>query len=71
MWVSSGTPDHPQIIRLDVATGARRPWKDIVFPDRAGLEPGWFRPMISADGSIYIYGYVQSLSDLFLAERLR
>jgi hypothetical protein len=71
LWVGAGTIQQPQIVRVDVKTGARRLWRDVTFPDRSGLMPRWFRLLISADGQTYVYGYARSLSDLYIADHLQ
>jgi serine/threonine protein kinase/Tol biopolymer transport system component len=54
----------------DVATGARRLWKEIVPPDPAGvLAVG--PVLITPDGASYVYSYRRVLDDLFLVTGLR
>jgi hypothetical protein len=53
----------------DVATGARRPWREIVPPDPAGvLAIGPI--LITPDGGSYVYSYRRVLDDLFLVTGL-
>jgi hypothetical protein len=55
---------------IDVASGARRPWKELRPPDPAGvLAIGPI--LLSADGQSYIYSYRRLLDELFLVEGLR
>jgi tRNA A-37 threonylcarbamoyl transferase component Bud32 len=54
----------------DVATGARRLWKEIVPPDPAGvLAVGPI--LITPDGKSYVYSYRRTLDDLFLVTGLK
>jgi serine/threonine protein kinase/Tol biopolymer transport system component len=59
-------PDLPgRIDLLDVATGERRPWREVVPPDPAGvvqIEPF----VVSQDGSTYVYSYRRLLDELEL-----
>jgi len=62
-----------RIYRLDVSTGARQFWKELVPPDRTvlidiGSDPGQIR--ISPDGRSYAYTYWTFAGELYLAEGL-
>jgi len=65
-----GRPSMPARVELcDVATGARRLWKEIVPPDPAGVLT--IGPIyIAADGKSYIYSYRRQLDELFLVTGL-
>ena len=55
---------------FDVATGARKPWKEIRPPDPSGVaQVGPI--LISWDTGAYVYSYRRSLDDLYLATGLR
>jgi eukaryotic-like serine/threonine-protein kinase len=58
-----------QITRIDIATGRREPWKQIVPADLAGVQS---IPTLcfSADGKSYAYSIGRMLSDLFVVEGL-
>ena len=56
--------------RLDLQTGARKPWKTVSPPDTAGVN-AVSCPRIAADEQHYVFGYVRNLSDLFLVEHLK
>jgi len=58
------------IERVDATTGARRLWKSVRAADPVGLEAinNFF---ITPDGRAYCYGYVRSLSDLFIIEGVK
>ena len=60
-----------RIVRIDVATGRREPWKELAPPELAGVievGPAWMTP----DGKAYVYGYGRAAtSDLYLIEGLR
>jgi hypothetical protein len=71
IWVLGGERPPMRIFQLDVATGRRTLSREIVITDPAGLDPGFLRLLISADGKSYVYGYARTLSDLYLAEGVR
>ena len=59
-----------RVFRLDVATGRREVWKELMPGDPAGitlLSP----TAISEDGKTVLFTYARSLSDLYLAEGLK
>jgi Tol biopolymer transport system component len=58
------------VFRLDLATGARTPWKTVGPADVAGVV-GVGCPRIADDEEHYIFGYTRNLSDLFLVEHLK
>jgi len=61
-------PGHLDVI--DVATGGRRVWKEVVPPDPAGVMQ--IEPFVMAeDGSIYLYSYRRILDELELMTGVR
>jgi Tol biopolymer transport system component/predicted Ser/Thr protein kinase len=61
-------PAH--IVRVDVNTGQRKPWKDLVPADAAGIDTvGGI--MMTLDAKAYVYSYVRTLSDLYLVQGLK
>jgi hypothetical protein len=61
-------PAH--VYRLDVATGARQPWKELMPSDPTGVT--FIRaPHITPDGEAYAYSYARTLSRLYLVKGLR
>jgi Tol biopolymer transport system component/predicted Ser/Thr protein kinase len=64
----AGMPARIEI--LDLATGARRPWKTLTPPDPAGILA--IGPiLITPDGKSYVYSYRRQLNDLFLVKGLK
>jgi len=61
-------PSH--VIRVDLATGRRQPWKQIMPPDPAGVAdiPN---VLFSADGKAYVYSVGRLLSDLYVVDGLK
>jgi len=57
------------VLRLDVATGRKEPWKALAPPDRAGVI--WMEPLVRGDGPSYVYTYQRRLSDLYLVLGLK
>ena len=63
-----GMPAHIDLV--DVATGARRPWKDLRPADPAGvLQIGPIH--ISPDGGSYVYSYRRQLDELVVVTGLK
>jgi dipeptidyl aminopeptidase/acylaminoacyl peptidase len=63
-----GVPAHVDV--LEIATGKRRPWKELTPPDPAGvLAIGPI--LLSDDGQSYVYSYRRTIDDLYLVEGLR
>ena len=59
-----------KVYRLDLTTGQRKPWRELMPPDPAGVE--YVGPILpTPDGHAYVYGYRRLLSDLYLVEGLR
>ena len=58
-----------QLARIDLRTGGRTIWKDLVPADAVGATRIG-SPMVSADGSAYAYTYGSHVSDLYLVEGL-
>jgi Tol biopolymer transport system component len=59
-----------KIVRLDVTTGERKPFKELMPLDSAGVQNiGPIR--ITPDGKAYVYGFQRRLSDLYLVEGLK
>jgi Tol biopolymer transport system component len=71
IWVLAKERSPALVFRIDIATGNRTRWREIADADPAGLDPGWFRLWLSADGQSYVYGYKRTLSDLYLVDRLK
>ncbi len=59
-----------RVYRLDVDSGKRTLWKELMPPDPAGVE--YVGPVLpTPDGKAYVYGYRRLLSDLYLVEGLK
>ena len=59
-----------QLARVDLATGKRTVWKNLVPADAVGATRIG-NPMVSPDGSAYAYTYGSHVSDLYLVEGLK
>jgi hypothetical protein len=57
-----------RIYRVDVATGRKELWKELMPSDPAGVD--WVFGKVTPDGKPYAYFYRRILSDLFLVESL-
>jgi dipeptidyl aminopeptidase/acylaminoacyl peptidase len=58
------------ISRIDLATGNRTIWKQIVPADSAGVD-SISGIQITPDAKSYVYSYVRTLSDLYVVEGLK
>jgi serine/threonine protein kinase/Tol biopolymer transport system component len=59
-----------RVMRVDVATGHRVPWRVLMPPDPAGVT-GIIRARITSDGKYYAYSYLRLLSDLYVTDGLK
>jgi hypothetical protein len=59
-----------RIDKLDTVTGLRTPWKTVKPADPVGLE-AINRVFVTPDGAGYCYGYLRTLSDLFVIEGVK
>ncbi len=55
---------------MDVATGRRALWKQLMPPDPAGVT-GLIRIRITPDGKYYAYSVGRVLSELYVADGLK
>jgi eukaryotic-like serine/threonine-protein kinase len=69
--IGAERPEVPlKLYRYDTMTGEKKPWKELVPSDRAGVyNINVFD--ITPDARWYAYSYVRDLSDLYLVEGLR
>ena len=59
-----------QFSKLDLASGRKEVWKELMAPDPAGIElisPVWATP----DEKFYVYSFQRVLADLYLVEGLK
>jgi serine/threonine protein kinase/Tol biopolymer transport system component len=59
-----------RVYRLEVATGRKELWKELMPFDAAGVT-AISPPLVTPDGKTYAYGYIRTLSDLYLVEGLK
>jgi Tol biopolymer transport system component len=70
IWVFRGTELPTKVYRLDVTTGERTLWKELVPPDPAGVLT--MGPIfITPDGKSYVYSYRRILDDLLIVDGLK
>jgi WD40 repeat protein len=70
LYVYRGGDLPSKVYRLDVATGNRALWRELMPPDPSGVE--FVGPVLpTPDGNSYVYGYRRLLSDLYLVEGLQ
>jgi eukaryotic-like serine/threonine-protein kinase len=59
-----------KVFELELSTGRRKLWKELVPADAAGIDT--IRGItITPDATAYVYGYIRTLSDLYLVEGLK
>jgi Tol biopolymer transport system component len=59
-----------RIMVLDLRSGEKKPWKELIPPDPAGVTS--VSPIIvTPDRRYYVYSYVRNLADLYVVEGLR
>ena len=59
-----------KVYRLNLATGRKQFWKELMPPDAAGVY--FIRPpLFSADGNAYAYSYARLLSDLYVVDGIK
>jgi Tol biopolymer transport system component len=66
LYVSRVTEAPAQVYRMEIATGRRELWKTLMPSDAAGVSA--INPLLTPDGSAYVYNYTRVLSDLYLVE---
>jgi hypothetical protein len=60
----------PSLLRVDLATGRRTPWRTLEPPDMVGVSwLPWALP--TPDGRSYVYSYRRTFSDLYVVEGFR
>jgi serine/threonine protein kinase/Tol biopolymer transport system component len=59
-----------KVDKLDLATGRRQPWKELVPPDVSGVTD-ISAISITPDGNNYVYEYGRTLSDLYLVNDVK
>jgi Tol biopolymer transport system component len=70
LYVYRGGELPAKVNRLEIASGRRTLWKQLMPPDPAGVE--YVGPILpTPDGKAYAYGYRRLLSDLYLVEGLK
>jgi Tol biopolymer transport system component len=68
LWKRGDVP--ARVVRLEVASGKRETWKDLLPADPAGVER-ISNVLIAPDAKSYAYCYARLLSDLFVVEGLK
>jgi hypothetical protein len=72
--IEGGGPVGPpglDVVRIELSTGRRNPWRTLVHPDTVGLERQRTSVMIAPDGRSYCYSYLRRLGNLFILDGLK
>jgi Tol biopolymer transport system component len=67
--VREGSDAPARLVKVDLRTGRRDRWRELMPADRAGVHE-ILRVVLAADGEAYAYSYTRELSDLYLVEGL-
>jgi eukaryotic-like serine/threonine-protein kinase len=59
-----------RVYRLEVATGRKELWKELMPFDASGVS-AISPPLVTPDGKAYAYAYIRTLSDVYLVEGLQ
>ena len=70
LWVFRRAELPARVSRLDIATGKRELWKELLPADASGVTEVT-SPLPTPDGKYYVYTYIRRLSDLYVAEGLK
>jgi DNA-binding winged helix-turn-helix (wHTH) protein/Tol biopolymer transport system component len=70
LYVFKAREKQIKVFRLNIDTGQRQFFKEIILPEGAGI-CGATHLLFTPDGREYVYGYVQLLSDLYLVSDLK
>jgi hypothetical protein len=68
VYLYGGLP--AKVVQVDIATGQRKPWRDLYPADAAGIDT-ISGIMMTPDAKSYVYAYVRTLCDLYLVEGLK
>jgi Tol biopolymer transport system component len=64
-------PPATEVVRVELATGARVPWKTLSPSDPVGVEQLRGAVAITPDAQAYCYSYMRRLGDLFVVDGLK
>jgi len=70
VWVFRRAELPAKVSRLDIATGKRELWKELLPADASGVTEVT-APLPTPDGKYYVYTYIRRLSDLYVAQGLK
>ena len=70
LYVSVRYARPARVVRIDLATGERVPWREFRPGDPAGIV-GTIDPTLTPDGSVWAYSVLRHLNDLYVVEGLR
>ena len=67
IWVFRRAELPAKVSRLDLSTGKRELWKELIPADAAGVSEVT-QPLPTPDGRYYVYTYIRLLDDLYVAD---
>ena len=71
IWVLNRDTRPAKIFHIELKSGRRSLWREVPYSDPAAIEFDQLRVVMSADGSKFVYGYQEHLSELFVAKGLQ
>jgi eukaryotic-like serine/threonine-protein kinase len=60
-----------RVFRIDLASGRRKLWRELLSPDPAGLQVSWPGAVVSADGGSVVGTYTRRLNKLYVVSGVR
>jgi Tol biopolymer transport system component len=70
VWVFRRSELPAKVSRVNVVTGERTLWKELIPDDAAGVSEVT-QPLPTPDGRYYVYTYIRLISDLYLVDGLK
>jgi Tol biopolymer transport system component len=70
IWVFRRSELPAKVNRVNVVTGERTLWKELIPDDAAGVSEVT-QPLPTPDGRYYVYTYIRLISDLYLVDGLK
>jgi Tol biopolymer transport system component len=69
LFVHRGGEMPAKVVRLDISTGKKEPWRNLMPADAAGVPEIGITPTRSGEG--YVCSYTRTLSDLYLVDGVK
>jgi Tol biopolymer transport system component len=70
VWIFRRAELPARVARVDIATGQREFWRELIPADAAGVTEVT-QPLPTPDGKYYVYTYIRLLADLYVAQGVK